>query len=110
MSKKTVSTKMINGIDSEVYFGTVIGPLAAQILEMNLFKFLQQKGEGMTGPELKMVQFAVERSYGTAMRSVEVTTRSEQDIVADKLGHIDPDILRQIANTNAKRDDDLTEH
>lgn len=108
MSKTKGIAKTINGIDAEDYFGTIIGPMAATILEKCLFKYLQTEGEGMTGAELKMVQFALERSYGTATRSLEVTRRSEQDIVAEQLGDLDPEILRQIAGTNAKRDDDRT--
>lgn len=103
--KRNPTLKTINGVDAEEYFGTIIGPMAATIMEKLLYKFLLTEGEGMTGAELKLVQFAVERTYGTATRSVEVTTRTEQDIVAEKLGALDPDILRQIAGTNAKRDD-----
>lgn len=99
---------MIKGIEAEEYFATIIGPVAATIMEKLLYKFLQTEGAGMTGAELKLVQFGIERTYGTATRSVEVTTRSEQDIVAEKLSTLDPEVLHQIASLNVKRDDDRT--
>lgn len=101
MSSKRIS--MINGISAEDFFSETIGPMAASILEMLLHKYVENKGEGMTGAEMKLVQFAIERSYGTAKRQVEVTTNSTQEIVAENLAGYDPEILRAIADNNAKR-------
>ena len=108
MKRNSSNQKTINGVDAEDYFGTIIGPMAATIMEKLLYKFLQTEGAGMTGAQLKLVQFGIERAYGTATRSVEVTTRNEQDIVAEKLSNLDPEILHQIASLNVKRDDDRT--
>lgn len=104
MKNKDYSTKTINGVPIEKYLGDVIGPMAASVLEMCLYKFLQNKGEGMTGAELKMVQFSIERTYGTAKRQLEVTKVNDQEIVAETLQDLDPETVRRIANLNAPRD------
>lgn len=106
MINKVTIAKTIGGIDVEEFFGRVAGPMAANLLEMKLCQMLNNKGEGMTGAELKLLQFVIERSYGTATRSLEVTRVSDQEIVVEKLGALDPAILRQIAGTNARRDSD----
>jgi hypothetical protein len=105
MITKLNPAKTIDGIDAEDYFGGVIGPMAMSILEKCLYKFLQTNGEGMTGPELKMVQFALERSYGAATRQVNHVKVSDQQIAVENLEGIDPEILRKIASSNAPRDD-----
>lgn len=103
--RKSSQVKMINGIEAEQYFGDVIGPQAAAILEMLLYKFLQNNGEGMSGAQMKLVQFAIERSYGTATRSVEVTTRNDEQVSLDELGDLDEATMRKIASLNAPKDD-----
>lgn len=101
---KTVKT--IDGINSEDYFGSVVGPMAAFIMEKKLHKIISSDADNMTGAEMKFVQFVLERTYGAATRQVEHVKVSDQEIVAEQLGHLDPIILRQIAGTNAPRNPD----
>lgn len=100
--------KSIAGMDAEEYFETIIGPMSVTILEQVLTKYLASDGDGMTGPELKMVQFAIERSYGAATRKVEHLRVSDQEIAAESLQGIDEDTLRKIAAANGKRNDGPT--
>lgn len=104
MKRRTTTPKTIHGIPVDEYFQSTIGPVAATILEKCLYKYLQTEGEGMTGPELKMVQFALERSYGAATRQVEHVRVDDAEIIAENLADLDPDILRKIAGTNAPKD------
>ncbi len=104
MSNKNNQPKLLHGIPVEDYLTDCIGPVAIAILEKCLYKYLQTDGVGMTGQELKMVQFAIERSYGTSTRKLEVTRLSDQEIVSAKLDEIDVDTLRKIADLNAPRD------
>lgn len=103
MKKTTDNIFKISGVEASEYFGTVIGPIAAAVMEMNLTKYLASGGEGMTGPELKMVQFAVEIAYGKAVNRTEVTRKTDQEVAADQIKGLDPDTLRKIASANAPR-------
>lgn len=106
---KTHKTKKtIAGMNAEEYFENIIGPMGVTILEQVLTKYLACEGVGMTGPELKMVQFAIERSYGAATRQVEHVRVSDQEIAAEQLGSLDPETLRKIAAANGKRTDGPT--
>ncbi|SFP66459.1 hypothetical protein [Sphingomonas rubra] len=106
--KNYKTKKTIAGMDADEYLTNIIGPMSATILEQLLTKWLASNGEGMTGPELKMVQFAIERSYGAATRKVEHLRVSDQEIAAEQLGSLDPETLRKIAAANGKRNDGPT--
>lgn len=99
MSRRRNSpVKLIHGIEAEEYFSDTIGPMAASVLEMLMTKFIQNKGQGMSGGEMKLVQFGIERAYGTATRQVEVKTITEQEYVTASLEMLDEDTVRKIAN------------
>ena len=104
MSKSKSMPKTINGYDVDDFFGEVIGPMAASVLQAFLYRAVQNNGEDLTGPELKMVQFAIERSYGAAKRQVEVTRATVEEIEVAKLKDLDHETLRRIASSNGRRD------
>lgn len=106
--KRNSKVKMIQGIPADDFFGEVIGPMAAAVMQKMIYKYLQDDGKNMTGAEIRMVQFAVEKSFGTPTRHVEVANVSEQEINANDLAGLDLPTLERIAAMNAKRDDDHT--